>query len=114
MMDVAERENELQRQREERQPAAESLVRPEPPHHTNSGLITHSRRCYSVYDAAAGAQRHNNIPQAGSKRLMRAVALKRQSRCDERNRCAGTMSRHQRDASPSATPISPFPISSEL
>jgi hypothetical protein len=79
-MDVAERENKLHRQREERQPAAESLVRPEPPHHANSGLITHSRRCRSVYDAAAGAQRHNNFPQAGPERMMRAVALKRQSR----------------------------------
>jgi hypothetical protein len=79
-MDVAERENKLHRQREERQPAAESLVRPEPPHRANSGLITHPRRCRSVYDAAAGAQRHNNFPQAGPERMMRAVALKRQSR----------------------------------
>jgi hypothetical protein len=62
---VAERENKLHRQREERQPAAESLVRPEPPHHANSGLITHSRRSGLVYDAAAGAQRHKNFLRAG-------------------------------------------------
>jgi len=64
-MDVAKRENKLHCQREERQPAAQSLVRPEPPHHANSGFITHSRRCRSVYDAAAGAQRHNNFLRAG-------------------------------------------------
>ena len=39
LMDVAEGENELHRQREQRQPAAESLVRPEPPHHANSGFV---------------------------------------------------------------------------
>jgi hypothetical protein len=107
-MDVPEGDDELHRQREQRQPAAESLVRPEPPHHANSGLIAHSRRRRSVYDAAAGAQRHNNFPQAGPERLMRAVALMRQSQGNKRNRCAGPM------PGTNATPVHyanlPFPI----
>src|SRR5258708_3660547 len=79
-MDVAERADELHRQRQQRQPAAESPVRPEPPHHANSGFIAHSRRWLAVYAAAAGAQRNNTFPQAGPERLTHAVALMRQSR----------------------------------
>jgi hypothetical protein len=100
VVDVAKRENKLHRQRKERQPAAQNPVRPEPPHHANSGFIAHSRRCRSVYDAAAGAQRHNNFPQAGPERLMRAVALMRQSRRNKRACCAGPMSKHQHDTNP--------------
>jgi hypothetical protein len=76
VMDVAERENKLHRQREERQPAAESLVRPEPPHHANSGLIAHSQECRAVYDAAAVTQLPMSFSRAGTKRLIGAVTKK--------------------------------------
>jgi hypothetical protein len=43
-VDMAEREDELHRQREQRQTTAENPVRPKPPHYTNSRLPTQPRQ----------------------------------------------------------------------